>query len=278
MYQPNSDIADMMKRTSLASPCSARWDEMTGDEKARHCSQCKLDVLNAESMTDEEVTQAIMSLVAGKRVCMRIFRRADGTILTKDCPIGARKIKERLRTAAGWLAGGLSILLASAAAAQSKGGDCDPKKKEKPLWHSQVTADAPAAANGKPPAGEDVSGAKPRLNIPVPGQIAPPQYSDEEVAKGEQAVKDDEAKYGRQSQRRADSLQRVGMMYYWQHKYTQSKAAYSEALAIYEKLAKPSLMRSCLTQLASICDAQKDTAGSADYRRRHKKLVEAEDK
>ena len=30
------------------------------------------------------------------RLCVRFFRRADGTILTQDCPVGWRAVKARM--------------------------------------------------------------------------------------------------------------------------------------------------------------------------------------
>lgn len=35
------------------------------------------------------------------RLCLRLYQRSDGTILTKDCPIGVRAIRRRLAKVAG---------------------------------------------------------------------------------------------------------------------------------------------------------------------------------
>lgn len=82
----------------IASPCSANWDEMLGDERKRFCGQCKLNVYNLSGMTRTEAENLL--LTSEGRVCVRFYRRTDGSVLTKDCPVGWRAIKRRVsRTA-----------------------------------------------------------------------------------------------------------------------------------------------------------------------------------
>src|SRR5262245_11754447 len=80
---------------SIASPCTADWNQMTGDARRRFCAQCKLHVHDLSGMTAAEAT-SLLSNAAGGRVCVRLFRRADGTVLTRDCPVGLR---QKLRAA-----------------------------------------------------------------------------------------------------------------------------------------------------------------------------------
>jgi hypothetical protein len=77
----------------IASPCSSDWNAMYGNERMRFCSECKLNVYNLSEMTKKEAENFLMS--AEGRVCMRIYRRKDGTVLTKDCPVGWQAIKRR---------------------------------------------------------------------------------------------------------------------------------------------------------------------------------------
>jgi hypothetical protein len=72
----------------VASPCRASWDEMSGDDKSRFCGRCAQFVYNFSEMTPEEAEALIME-TEGK-MCVRFYRRADGTMLTKDCAVGAR--------------------------------------------------------------------------------------------------------------------------------------------------------------------------------------------
>jgi hypothetical protein len=78
----------------VASPCPANWDEMYGDDHKRFCSECKLNVYNLSDMTRREAENFLFT--SEGRTCIRFYRRMDGTVLTKDCPVGWRKIKKRL--------------------------------------------------------------------------------------------------------------------------------------------------------------------------------------
>jgi hypothetical protein len=77
----------------VASPCPANWEQMSGNDRVRFCEQCGLNVYNFSAMTSAEVS----SLVGmGRRVCGRLYRRPDGTILTQDCPVGLRALRKKL--------------------------------------------------------------------------------------------------------------------------------------------------------------------------------------
>ncbi len=83
----------------VASPCSARWDEMTGDEQSRFCGSCQKDVYNLSEMT-REAAEALVRAKEGD-LCVRYYRRADGTVLTADCSVGVRRKRVRWVAAAG---------------------------------------------------------------------------------------------------------------------------------------------------------------------------------
>ena len=86
-----------LSQIEVASPCSAPWEEMEGNEKVRFCSQCQLHVFNLSAMDVEEAGARIAEHADG--LCVRFFRRGDGTILTRDCPIGVvRKRSARRET------------------------------------------------------------------------------------------------------------------------------------------------------------------------------------
>jgi len=88
-----------LKNVRIASPCRANWDQMTGDERVRHCSECNLNVYNLSEMTRRAAEELIASREG--RLCVRFFRRADGTILTRNCPIGLRNAIRRVSRVAG---------------------------------------------------------------------------------------------------------------------------------------------------------------------------------
>jgi hypothetical protein len=82
----------------IASPCSSDWNEMFGDERKRFCAECKLNVYNLSEMTKSQAENFIRN--AEGRVCVRLYRRADGSVITQDCPVGWAKIKQRTRAVA----------------------------------------------------------------------------------------------------------------------------------------------------------------------------------
>src|SRR5207249_8276042 len=73
----------------VAAPCSASWADMAGDERVRACADCKKDVYNLTAMTRDEA-EALIRDRNGK-LCVRYFKRADGTILLADCTIGVAR-------------------------------------------------------------------------------------------------------------------------------------------------------------------------------------------
>jgi hypothetical protein len=83
-----------LNHVRLSSPCKADWDQMIGSERTRFCGQCNLNVYNLSGMTRDEAE----SLIARneRRLCVRFYRRVDGSIITQDCPVGLRAIHERV--------------------------------------------------------------------------------------------------------------------------------------------------------------------------------------
>jgi len=79
----------------IASPCPADWNKMVGDERVRHCSECNLNVYNLSAMTVRQV-QELIAGSRGNRLCARLYRRADGTVLTQDCPWSFRALTRKV--------------------------------------------------------------------------------------------------------------------------------------------------------------------------------------
>lgn len=120
----------------IAAPCDVGWEDMTGDGKVRNCSSCKLNVYNVMNMTSKEVETLLESnRSTGDRLCMQLYRRADGTLLTADCPQGLKKV--RAFTGRFWrtLAAAIALLVTGSTAL------ADDKDKLPPV---------PVDSNGKP--------------------------------------------------------------------------------------------------------------------------------
>jgi hypothetical protein len=83
----------MALQVRIASPCSEKWESMTGGERVRFCARCRLNVFNVKELTEVEVRA--LFLKAEGRVCGRVYRRPDGTVLTKDCPTGLAAVRRK---------------------------------------------------------------------------------------------------------------------------------------------------------------------------------------
>ncbi len=77
-----------MQKIRIASPCSADWNRMSGDDRVRFCPECQLNVYNFSAMSPAEI-DALVSSKTG-RLCARFYQRPDGTMLTQNCPVGFR--------------------------------------------------------------------------------------------------------------------------------------------------------------------------------------------
>ena len=87
-----------LENLKIASPCSQDWNVMTGDDRKRFCGECNLNVYNLSGMTKYDA-ENLLRLSEG-RLCVRYFQRPDGTVLTKDCPVGWAAVKRRISLAA----------------------------------------------------------------------------------------------------------------------------------------------------------------------------------
>jgi hypothetical protein len=105
----------MLERVTIAAPCSADWDSMPGTDQVRHCGQCNKNVYNLSAMNRRQA-EALLRETEG-RLCARLYRRADGTILTENCPAGLRTIGRRVSRVAGAAMSAVAAL-SSATAAQ----------------------------------------------------------------------------------------------------------------------------------------------------------------
>jgi hypothetical protein len=83
----------MIRRLDLVSiptPCGYDWNKMSGDEQTRFCPQCAKHVYNLSAMTREKAEETLTKHEGG--LCVRLFRRPDGTVVTHDCAAWHRRI------------------------------------------------------------------------------------------------------------------------------------------------------------------------------------------
>jgi hypothetical protein len=111
-------------RTSLldvriASPCRASWQDMAGTERVRFCRECQRNVYNLSAMSRAEAEDLVRQRET-QRLCIRFYRRADGTMLTADCPVGLRKMRWAARRSWAVLLGSLAAVIALFVAAMER--------------------------------------------------------------------------------------------------------------------------------------------------------------
>ena len=91
-----------LETIQIARPCHADWDAMTGDAQVRHCGDCRLNVYNLSEMTHAQAEAVILKHEG--HLCVRLYTRADGTVLTQDCPVGLRAFRLNVARKLSWAA------------------------------------------------------------------------------------------------------------------------------------------------------------------------------
>jgi hypothetical protein len=88
---------DLLNDIHIAEPCTFDWEQMSGDDRQRHCSKCENPVHDLSTMSADEANALLRSAQAP---CVRILRREDNSIVTADSRRGfARRL---VLIAASW--------------------------------------------------------------------------------------------------------------------------------------------------------------------------------
>ena len=146
----------LLDQVRVASPCKADWNEMLGDERVRFCLGCEKSVYNLSSMAKDDA-EALLRERLGNELCIRFYQRADGTILTQDCPVGVSKKRRKKLVLAVAGAGAM----AAAAATMFMKTTCT----SRPVAGAAMYVD-PAPTMGEPTAEPPVT--------PIPEKVTPP--------------------------------------------------------------------------------------------------------
>jgi hypothetical protein len=88
-------VLDNLDDLEIASPCSMNWDAMVGDGRVRHCGSCEKNVYNLSAMTKDEALNLVRELEG--KMCVRLYRRTDGTVIHEDCPVGVAAMLKRAK-------------------------------------------------------------------------------------------------------------------------------------------------------------------------------------
>lgn len=125
----NTRSLPLLASVRVASPCPMRWDDMEGDDRRRFCHRCNLHVHNLSAMSDDDAEALLKATVgSGNRLCGTYYQRADGTILTRDCPVGLAAVKARVRRRITRLAAALGLVATSGALTAASSTRAEPIK------------------------------------------------------------------------------------------------------------------------------------------------------
>lgn len=156
----------------IASPCRQNWDTMSGDDRVRHCRACDRPVYNFSDLTSEEAEALIQSREA--RVCGRLYRRPDGRVLTRDCPVGVRGLRAKLARLVTCITALVGLLLSGLALGRTRRNDANAGAldalRERTEWSRiAVVGEIFLASPPAPPAG----GQRAKPGTPPEGVGAP---------------------------------------------------------------------------------------------------------
>jgi hypothetical protein len=102
------DAPFKLEDVRIATPCKAKWEDMVGDDRSRFCVSCQKHVYDLRAMTRAEAE----GLLGGNgETCIKMARRADGTVITSDCPVGVQQVRRRR---AAYAVAGAGLLAVSA--------------------------------------------------------------------------------------------------------------------------------------------------------------------
>jgi hypothetical protein len=155
----------ILEELRIATPCSASWDDMLGDDRVRFCGRCEKNVYDLSALSRFDAVALVEK--HEQRMCVRLARRADGTVITNDCPVGVHRQKLRQRlwsrvagaTASAALLLGLITGRARADLTVSDGKQSTAKPSPPPVMMGGAIAPTPV---------------KPSPPVPMTGEVAPP--------------------------------------------------------------------------------------------------------
>jgi hypothetical protein len=127
LAQIDARRASLIDDVRIASPCNVSWDAMKGDDRVRFCGECAKNVYNLSALSRDEATRLLAEREGS--ICVRLYRRADGTALTADCPVGVRRKRVRLALYGAAGAGALTAAAAWSATMCVMGETSEPSRE-----------------------------------------------------------------------------------------------------------------------------------------------------
>ena len=152
----------MLRRLVVASRCFVPWESMRGDDRVRHCSACDKKVYDSKAMTRVELERLVAEHEGRRLPCLRLHRRFDGTIITRDCLTPVRRAAAWVRIQVAVVAGFVLALLGGVALARERtvdesarrAGAAAPAKTKRPAKAKEPAKPTPPPEPPKPRRGE----------------------------------------------------------------------------------------------------------------------------
>ena len=167
----------LLNSVSVAKPCSANWNEMSGDDKKRFCGHCQKHVHNLSAMSGKEAENLLGN---SPNLCVRYSTDSNRKPMTRW--------QLRRKNARSWLGALLAVLVSGPYGCEESPGDVmgdmattgkvavqppvDPKKSP------------PTTPSGQDPKVKVIPGGNPEV---IMGAVAvdPPQVEMGEIASNE---------------------------------------------------------------------------------------------
>jgi hypothetical protein len=128
--------SDILDGIGIAAPCPASWEKMEGDDRVRHCDECRLNVYNVAELERDDAIRLIQS--AEGRLCLRLHRRWDGTVITRDCPRGVAAARRKAAVAFACACGLLLSVASFAMGVRGKGSAWGYPRLGDPSWRNSL--------------------------------------------------------------------------------------------------------------------------------------------
>ena len=157
----------MLESVQVASPCSAEWNDMVGDDRVRFCNSCEKNVYNLSAMLAEDAERLLVERT-GNDLCVRFYQRADGTMMTADCPVGVTRKRRKKVALAVAGAGAMAFGALASLRTTTQGGRMVPAMGEVAVMGAPPAMTAPTAMGTiAPPVVEQ----PPRLTMGAPEPV-----------------------------------------------------------------------------------------------------------
>jgi hypothetical protein len=91
-----SSVIPLLSDVKVAAPCFASWQDMEAvdGDRVHFCAGCKKNVYNLSAMSQTQA-EGLLRKHEG-HLCVRYYKRTDGTILTQNCPVGQAALRMQM--------------------------------------------------------------------------------------------------------------------------------------------------------------------------------------